>query len=212
MFMLASVSGRLCGRSGGARRDGRPRAQAEGHTSGVVGVTRARANSGAGGEASGGGNARRFDAARCLRSVDRCQSWGPRSQWVAPSMARPLGQRRGTARALPDSLEPASRTFVWSMRRGSRPSRAPSPGVAISLNSARLTLIRCAARNGRGYRLIRGEADGNADHRRNVPDPLGATSEAPIRLPSRNHHRWTQWLNASLDYQSPWELPLRLGN
>src|ERR1700722_12413642 len=48
-------------------------------------------------------------------------------------------QRRRTARALPDSLEPASGTFVWSMRRRSRPSRAPSPGVAISLNSAPLT-------------------------------------------------------------------------
>jgi hypothetical protein len=41
-------------------------------------------------------------------------------------------------------------------------------GVAISLNSARLTLIRCAARNGRGYRLIHGEAAGNADHEINV--------------------------------------------
>ena len=60
----------------------------------------------------------------------------------------------------PSPLEPAGGTFVWSMRRRSRPSRAPSPGVAISLNSARLTLIRCAARNGRGYRLICGEVDG----------------------------------------------------
>jgi hypothetical protein len=46
------------------------------------------------------------------------------------------------------------------MRRRSWPSRAPSPEVAISLNSARLTLIRCAARNGRAYRLICGEVDG----------------------------------------------------
>jgi hypothetical protein len=38
------------------------------------------------------------------------------------------------------------------------------PEVAISLNSARLTLIRNAARNAQGYRLIRGEADGDADH------------------------------------------------
>src|ERR1700733_1051387 len=57
---------------------------------------------------------------------------------------------------------------VWAVRRRSRPSRAPSPGVAISLNSARLTLIRCAARNARGYRLISGEADGDADYGANV--------------------------------------------
>ena len=35
-------------------------------------------------------------------------------------------QGRGTAQALPNSLEPASGTFVWSMRRRSRPSGSPT--------------------------------------------------------------------------------------
>ena len=48
----------------GARRDRRPRAQAEDDASGVAGMTRAR-----------------------FSSVDRCQPRGPRSRWVAPSMA-----------------------------------------------------------------------------------------------------------------------------
>ena len=48
--------------------------EAEGDASGVVGMTRTRSQLRAGGEASGGGNAGRFAAARCLRSVDRCQS------------------------------------------------------------------------------------------------------------------------------------------
>ena len=57
-----------------ARRDGRPRAQAEGDASGVIGMPRTRANSGQTANASGGGNAGRFAAARRLRSFDCCQS------------------------------------------------------------------------------------------------------------------------------------------
>jgi hypothetical protein len=45
----------------------------------------------AGGGSTDGGNVGRFAAPQCFRFVDRRQPRGPRSEWVAPSMARPLG-------------------------------------------------------------------------------------------------------------------------
>ena len=60
-----------------ARRDGWPRAEAQGEASGVVGMTPRARQLRAGGEASGGGDAGRFAATRYFRSVDRCQPRGP---------------------------------------------------------------------------------------------------------------------------------------
>jgi hypothetical protein len=99
--------------------------------------------------------------------------------WLRRGIDRLIGVAAGEdKRCDPDRDEPASGGVRLVDAQGSRPSHAPQPELAISLNSGRFTLIRNAVRNTRLARPV------TSDQTLGPPEscPQAAASSSPHTL------------------------------